>query len=325
MILESVIFFALLLVTTMVVALFPRTINAPMWLSIPVCLVALAAAAGIFLVVQHDGPGMSLLVLVADRPGAADARAAAALELPRRAALRRGDRRLTRLPGVRGLPDVPRQPLRRCGDRVRRPAHPRGRRAAALDLLHLRDRRRAGAAHPGVPGATADADPVGGPAGAVVQRARRGGAADAGVARQGRLPQPDDPGGRQQHHRPRGVEAAGTALQGARGRVSPSCTSRTGRASRRARSTRPPSTCRSRSRSSASSTPTTAFTRAGCRRPSGTSTTRRWPSCRPRSTTATGRTTATCAASSTASATSSTSPCRRAATATRSSSAAPWG
>jgi hypothetical protein len=64
-ILESVIFFALLLVTTMVMALFPRTINARLWVTIPVCLIALAAAAGAFLAVQHDGPGMSVLVFVA--------------------------------------------------------------------------------------------------------------------------------------------------------------------------------------------------------------------------------------------------------------------
>ena len=65
MILESVIFFALLLVTTMMMALLPRTINARMWVTIPVCLIALAAAAGAFLAIQHDGPGMSILVLVA--------------------------------------------------------------------------------------------------------------------------------------------------------------------------------------------------------------------------------------------------------------------
>ncbi len=65
MILESVIFFALLLVATMLMALLPGTINARMWVTVPVCAVALAAAAGAFLAIQHDGPGMSVLVLVA--------------------------------------------------------------------------------------------------------------------------------------------------------------------------------------------------------------------------------------------------------------------
>jgi hypothetical protein len=64
-ILEAVIFFALLLVATMLMALLPRTINARFWLTVPLCLVALGAAGAVFLVVQNDGPGMSMLGLVA--------------------------------------------------------------------------------------------------------------------------------------------------------------------------------------------------------------------------------------------------------------------
>jgi glycosyltransferase involved in cell wall biosynthesis len=64
-ILESVIFFALLLVTTMVMALLPRTINAPFWVTLPLGAVALVGAGVIFLVVEHDGPAVSTLGLAA--------------------------------------------------------------------------------------------------------------------------------------------------------------------------------------------------------------------------------------------------------------------
>lgn len=65
MFLETVIFFALLLVATMVAAVLPRTINAHWWVTIPVCLVAFAATGAAFLALQHDGPGMSVLGLSA--------------------------------------------------------------------------------------------------------------------------------------------------------------------------------------------------------------------------------------------------------------------
>jgi len=39
-ILEIVIFFALLLVATMLMALLPRTINAHFWVTIPLCAIA---------------------------------------------------------------------------------------------------------------------------------------------------------------------------------------------------------------------------------------------------------------------------------------------
>ena len=63
MILEMVIFFALLLVTTMLMALLPRTINAHVWVTVPLCLIALAGAAALFFLIEHDGPGMSDLGL----------------------------------------------------------------------------------------------------------------------------------------------------------------------------------------------------------------------------------------------------------------------
>lgn len=65
MILESVIFFALLLVATMIMALLPGTIKARLWVTVPLCAVAIGAAALAFLAIQHDGPGMSVLVLAA--------------------------------------------------------------------------------------------------------------------------------------------------------------------------------------------------------------------------------------------------------------------
>lgn len=63
MILEIVIFFALLLVTTMLMALLPRTINARLWVTIPLCAIALAASGAAFLALQNDGPGMYALGL----------------------------------------------------------------------------------------------------------------------------------------------------------------------------------------------------------------------------------------------------------------------
>jgi cellulose synthase/poly-beta-1,6-N-acetylglucosamine synthase-like glycosyltransferase len=64
-ILECVIFFALLLVTTMVAALLPGTIGARFWIGLPVCVLALTAAAVAFLAIMNDGPAMSVLVLSA--------------------------------------------------------------------------------------------------------------------------------------------------------------------------------------------------------------------------------------------------------------------
>jgi cellulose synthase/poly-beta-1,6-N-acetylglucosamine synthase-like glycosyltransferase len=65
LIFESVIFFALLLVATMATALLPRTINARFWVTVPLCALALAVTAGIFLFTQNDGPGMTVLVITA--------------------------------------------------------------------------------------------------------------------------------------------------------------------------------------------------------------------------------------------------------------------
>ena len=65
MILESVVFFALLLATTVVVAVLPRTINAHAWLAIPCCALALAAAGAAFLPLEQDEPGLTALLIVA--------------------------------------------------------------------------------------------------------------------------------------------------------------------------------------------------------------------------------------------------------------------
>jgi cellulose synthase (UDP-forming) len=62
---ESVIFFALVLVATMAMALLPGTITARFWVTVPLCVVALAAAGGVFLATQSDGPGMTVLAIVA--------------------------------------------------------------------------------------------------------------------------------------------------------------------------------------------------------------------------------------------------------------------
>jgi len=65
MVLEIVIFFALLLVTTMIIALLPGTISGRLWITLPVCALALAATAAIFVGIEHDGPGASALGLSA--------------------------------------------------------------------------------------------------------------------------------------------------------------------------------------------------------------------------------------------------------------------
>ena len=63
MILEIVIFFALLLVSTMILALLPATIRAPFWIGLPVCALAVAVTAAAFLGIERDGPAMSVLVI----------------------------------------------------------------------------------------------------------------------------------------------------------------------------------------------------------------------------------------------------------------------
>ncbi len=65
MILESVVFFALLLATTLVVGVLPRTMTAHAWGAIPCCLLALAGAGAAFLAIEHDEPGMTTLAIVA--------------------------------------------------------------------------------------------------------------------------------------------------------------------------------------------------------------------------------------------------------------------
>ena len=65
MILESVVFFALLLITTLVIASLPRAITAHAWLAVPLCLVALAGAGAAFLEIERDEPGMATLGIVA--------------------------------------------------------------------------------------------------------------------------------------------------------------------------------------------------------------------------------------------------------------------
>jgi len=62
-ILEIVIFFALLLVSTMILALLPATIRAPFWIGVPVCALAVAVTAAAFLGIERDGPAMSVLVI----------------------------------------------------------------------------------------------------------------------------------------------------------------------------------------------------------------------------------------------------------------------
>ena len=65
MVLEIVIFFALLLVTTMITALLPGTISARFWVTLPVCALALATTAATFVGIEHDGPGATALGLCA--------------------------------------------------------------------------------------------------------------------------------------------------------------------------------------------------------------------------------------------------------------------
>ena len=65
MILEIVIFFALLLAATMALALLPRTIRAHALLGIPVCAVALVVTGAVFLEIERDEPGMIVLGIAA--------------------------------------------------------------------------------------------------------------------------------------------------------------------------------------------------------------------------------------------------------------------
>jgi glycosyltransferase involved in cell wall biosynthesis len=64
-ILEAVVFFALLLVTTMLLVVLPGTISSRFWITLPACALALAGAAVAFLAVEHDGPGANALGLTA--------------------------------------------------------------------------------------------------------------------------------------------------------------------------------------------------------------------------------------------------------------------
>jgi cellulose synthase/poly-beta-1,6-N-acetylglucosamine synthase-like glycosyltransferase len=64
-ILESVIFFALLLAATLIVAMLPPSMTARVWLGIPLCAVALAAAGVVFLQIEQDGPAMITLGIAA--------------------------------------------------------------------------------------------------------------------------------------------------------------------------------------------------------------------------------------------------------------------
>jgi cellulose synthase/poly-beta-1,6-N-acetylglucosamine synthase-like glycosyltransferase len=65
MILESVIFFALLLAATLIVAMLPPAMTARVWLGIPFCALALAGAGAVFLTIEQDEPGMTALGIVA--------------------------------------------------------------------------------------------------------------------------------------------------------------------------------------------------------------------------------------------------------------------
>src|ERR1700730_7486149 len=65
MILEIVIFFALLLAATMALALLPRTIKAHALPGIPVCVVALVVTGAVFLEIERDEPGMIVLGIAA--------------------------------------------------------------------------------------------------------------------------------------------------------------------------------------------------------------------------------------------------------------------
>lgn len=65
MILETVIFFALLLVTTMILVVLPDTISSRFWIALPACVLALVATAAVFLAVEHDAPGARALGVTA--------------------------------------------------------------------------------------------------------------------------------------------------------------------------------------------------------------------------------------------------------------------
>jgi cellulose synthase/poly-beta-1,6-N-acetylglucosamine synthase-like glycosyltransferase len=65
MILESVIFFALLLVATLIVAMLPPAMTAHAWLGVSCCALALAGAGATFLAIEKDQPGMTVLLSAA--------------------------------------------------------------------------------------------------------------------------------------------------------------------------------------------------------------------------------------------------------------------
>jgi cellulose synthase/poly-beta-1,6-N-acetylglucosamine synthase-like glycosyltransferase len=65
MILESVIFYALLLAATLIVAMLPAAMTARAWLGVPCCAIALAGTGAAFLGIEQDEPGMTTLAIVA--------------------------------------------------------------------------------------------------------------------------------------------------------------------------------------------------------------------------------------------------------------------
>jgi hypothetical protein len=65
MVLETLLYFALLLMTTTVFVVLPGTINARFWVTLPACALALAATAAAFVGIEPDGPGASTLTLIA--------------------------------------------------------------------------------------------------------------------------------------------------------------------------------------------------------------------------------------------------------------------
>src|ERR1700683_389733 len=65
MVLETLIFFAFLLVATMLLARLPGVISSRFWIALPACVLALAVAAAAFFGIEQDGPGASALGLSA--------------------------------------------------------------------------------------------------------------------------------------------------------------------------------------------------------------------------------------------------------------------
>src|SRR5579884_4167162 len=49
----------------MLAALLPGTIRARAWVTLPLCIIAIALGAAAFYGIEHDGPGMSILSLAA--------------------------------------------------------------------------------------------------------------------------------------------------------------------------------------------------------------------------------------------------------------------